>query len=112
VREAGGWIATRVELSSWTRARAAVKASVRRAGPHRLVVEVTNVAPIPVEALVLRVHLNEPARVERVEATKLGQAVAQVRAAGSAERVDVVLPRLEPRRSAAYNLDYLPRTDG
>lgn len=38
----GAWVATRRELSTWTRERAAVEASVRRAGPRRVVVEVTN----------------------------------------------------------------------
>jgi hypothetical protein len=111
VRREGGWLATRKEYSDWTRARKAVRASIRRAGPRRLVVEITNLASAPVEKIVLRVHLNEPASDAHVEATTLGQEAAQLRFAAGAERADLALPRLDARRSAAYSLDYAPAAD-
>ena len=99
--------ATRRDLAAWTLARGAVDASVRRAGPRRLIVEVTNNAQLPVEGLVLRVHLNEPAPAGvRVETTALMQANATLRGVRGAEAVDLALPPLDARRSRAYSLDF------
>ena len=99
--------ATHRDRAAWTLARGAVDASVRRAGPRRLIVEVTNNAQLPVQGLVLRVHLNEPAPAGvRVETTALMQAKATLRGVPDAEAVDLVLPPLDARRSRAYSLDF------
>lgn len=108
VARAHGWTATRRELSAWTRTRAAVDASLRRAGPRRLIVEVTNRGVATAGDLVLRVHLNEPALAARAEATQLFRPDAPVRLTPGGETVDLVLPPLDPRASAAYSLDYEP----
>jgi hypothetical protein len=104
----GAWVATRSENSTWTRQRAAVKASVRRAGPRRVLVEVTNFGRSATSRIVLRVFLNEPVRRAEVEATKLLQAKAGIRFAPGAEVLDLVLPELDARASAAFSLDYEP----
>ena len=104
----GAWVATRREISTWTRERAAVEASVRRAGPRRVVVEVTNFGRTPTARLVLRVWLNEPVRRAEAEATKLMQDRATVRLVPNAEVLDLVLPELDERESAAFSLDYEP----
>ncbi len=102
------WVATRSEVSTWTRRRAAVTASVRRAGPHRVVVEVSNFGRTEASRVVLRVFLNQPALRAAVEATKLRQQAATVQLGPNAEVLDLVLPPLDPRSSAAFNLDYEP----
>ena len=104
----GAWVATRSENSTWTRERAAVKASVRRAGPRRVLVEVTNFGRTAASRVVLRVFLNEPVRHAEAEATKLFQADATVRLVPNAEVLDLVLPDLDARASAAFSLDYQP----
>lgn len=99
--------ATRRDEAAWALARGAVDASVRRAGPRRLVVEVTNNAQLPVEGLVLRVHLNEPAPAGvRAETTALLQAEPTLRPVPEAEAIDLALPPLDARRSRAYSLDF------
>lgn len=99
--------ATRRDRAAWSLARGAVDASVRRAGPRRLIVEVTNNAQLPVEGLVLRVYLNEPAPAGvRVETTALMQAPATLRGVSGAEAIDLALPPLDARRSRAYSLDF------
>lgn len=105
--------ATPRDLAAWTLARGAVDASVRRAGPRRLVVEVTNNARLPVAGLVLRVHLNEPVPAgAHVETTALMQARATLRRAPDAEAIDLVLPSIDARRSRAYSLDFEPVPPG
>ena len=104
----GAWLATRSELSSWTRERASVQATVRRAGPQRLVVAVTNRAPSQARGVALRIYLNEPARSASVEATQLLQAAPGLRFQPAAESLDLALPELAPRASAAFTLDYEP----
>lgn len=104
----GAWVATRSELSTWTRERAAVEVSVRRAGPHRVLVEVTNFGRSRASRVVLRLWLNEPVRSAEAEATKLMQDDAGVRLVPNAEVLDLVLPDLDARASAAFSLDYEP----
>ena len=102
------WVATRSEISNWTRQRAVVEASVRRAGPHRIVVEVTNFSRSEASRVVLRVFLNQPVLRAAVEATKLLQGVATVQLRPNAEVLDLILPPLDSRSSAAFSLDYEP----
>lgn len=102
------WVATRSEISNWTRQRAVVEASVRRAGPRRIVVEVTNLGRSQASRVVLRVFLNQPVLRAAVEATKLLQGVATVQLRPHAEALDLVLPPLDPRSSTAFSLDYEP----
>jgi len=102
------WVATRNEISNWTRQRAVVEASVRRAGPHRVVVEVTNFSRAEASRVVLRVFLNQPVLRAAVEATELLQGTATVQLRPHAEVLDLALPPLDPRSSAAFSLDYEP----
>jgi hypothetical protein len=102
------WVATRSEISNWTRQRAVVDASVRRAGPNRIVVEVTNLGRSEASRVVLRVFINQPVLRATVEATELLQGVATVQLRANAELLDLVLPPLEPRSSAAFSIDYEP----
>jgi hypothetical protein len=111
LRGDAAWITTRRELSSWMRSRAVIDVSVRRAGPLRLVLEVTNRAGAEVEGLVLRVHLNEPVLIARAAATKLFAAAPTVRLSADREAADLALPPLGGRSSAAYNLDTEPVRD-
>jgi hypothetical protein len=104
----GAWLATRSEISTWTRQRTGVHASVHRAGPRRIIVEVTNFARSAASQIVLRVFLNEPVLRVEVDATKLLQAAARVQLRPNAEVLDLVLPPLDPRASAAFSLDYEP----
>ena len=104
----GAWVATRSENATWTRQRSAVKASVRRAGPRRVLVEVTNFGRSTASRVMLRLFLNEPVRRAEVKATKLLQDDASVRLAPDAEVLDLVLPDLAARASAAFSLDYEP----
>jgi hypothetical protein len=109
----GAGIATRGDVSTWTRQRAGVDASVRRVGPRRLAVEVTNFGRTKVERVVLRVYLNAPALRAEAEATKLLQANASVRNLHpNAEVLDLALPELDGRASAAFSLDYEPASSG
>jgi hypothetical protein len=102
------WVATRSEISTWTRQRTAVHASVRRAGPRRIVVEVTNFARSATSRVVLRVFLNEPVLRADVDATKLLQSAAKVQLHSNSEVLDLTLPPLDARASAAFTLDYEP----
>jgi hypothetical protein len=102
------WVATRSEISNWTRQRVVVEASVRRAGPQRVVVEVTNLGRSQASRVVLRVFLNQPVLRAAVEATELLQGVATLQLRPNAEVLDLVLPPLDPRSSAAFNIDYEP----
>jgi hypothetical protein len=104
----GAWVATRSEISTWTRQRAAVEVSVRRAGPRRVLVEVTNFGRTATSRVVVRLWLNEPVRSAEAEATKLLQDDAGVRLVPNAEVLDLVLPDLDARTSAAFSLDYVP----
>lgn len=99
------WIATRKDLSHWLLARAVVDARVRRAGPRRLVVEVTNRGERELAGVVLRVRVNEPVRAARAEGTELLQADAQVQTVPGDESVDLFLPRLDPRANDAWSVD-------
>jgi hypothetical protein len=85
-----------------------VGASVRRAGPRRIAVQVTNFGRTEASRVVLRVFLNEPTLRAEAVATKLLQADAVVRLRAPAEVLDLVLPPLDPRASAAFHLDYEP----
>lgn len=108
IQRAGGWTATRKELTDWTLTRSSIDASVRRAGPRRLLVELTNRSRSDADGLVLRLHLNERAGEARAESTKLMQEAPQLRSARDAESIDLVLPRLAARTSFAYSVDYAP----
>jgi hypothetical protein len=108
----GAWLATRSELASWTRERSSIEATVRRAGPQRLVVAVTNRASGPAHGVVLRLYLNESARSASVEATQLLQATPGLRFRAGAESLDLALPDLAERSSAAFTLDYEPAAAG
>lgn len=100
-----GWVATRAEIAEWTRARAVVKASVRRTGPRRVTVEVSNRSRADVEGVVLRVHLNDAVLGARAEATQLLQASASLRLLPDGETLDLAVPRLAARSSTAYHVD-------
>lgn len=92
--------------------RASIDTSVRRVGPRRLLVEVTNGARTDAEGFVLRVHLNERPGRATVEATKLLQKPPRLLVAADAEAIDLALPRLAARTSFAYSVDYEPAPAG
>jgi hypothetical protein len=104
----GAWVATRAELSSWIRSRSSLEATLRHAGPQRLAVAITNHAPRPTRDVVLRVHLNRRAVRATAEPTALLQARPGVRFRQGDEVIDLVLPELAARRSAAFSVDYEP----
>jgi len=103
-----GWIATRRELSVWQRSRAVIDVSVRRAGPRRLILQITNRAAEDVAGLVVRVHLNEPIRAAEVSGTKLFATPPRLALSADREAADLFVPRLEGSSSAAYHLDTEP----
>ena len=104
----GAWVATSREISNWTRQRAVVEASVRRVGPNRIAVEVTNFSRSEASRVVLRVFVNRPVLRAAVETTKLLQGTATLQLRPYAESLDLALPPLDPRSSMAFSLDYEP----
>lgn len=102
------WVTTRLGYAQWTRRRAVIDASVRRVGPRRLSVEVTNPTRNELDGVVLRVHLNDPAVDARAEATQLLQKAAQTRLSPDGNSFDLAVPRIEARSSAAYTVDVEP----
>src|SRR5262249_1452740 len=108
----GAWLASRSELASWTRQRSSIEATLRRAGPQRLLVAVTNRARGRAGGVVLRVYLNEAARSASVEATQLLQARPVLRFEAGSDSLDLALPDLVERASAAFTLDYEPAAAG
>jgi len=107
-KRGGAWIATRKELGLWLRSRAVIDVSVRRAGPRRLILQITNRAAEDVAGVVVRVHLNEPIRAAEVAGTKLFAAPPELVLSADREAADLFLPRLEGSSSAAYHLDTEP----
>jgi hypothetical protein len=106
VARGGGWLATRSGLSAWTQQRSSLDVAVRRVGPTRLLVSVSNRAREPVRGAVLRVHLNQRARRVDLATTAILQRHAALRFRPREQQVDLVLPELAARRSAAYTIDY------
>jgi hypothetical protein len=102
----GAWLATRAELSSWLLQRSSLEATLRSVGPKRLLVSVTNRAGRPVRGVVLRVHLNERLVRAAVEPTALLQERPGMRFRPGEEALELVLPEVAARRSAAFNVDY------
>jgi hypothetical protein len=107
-----GWYATRTDLSRWLRSRSVATASVRRVGPRRLTVEVSNRDRVDLEDLVLRIHLNDAAIEARVVGTQVLQAKAAAQLSPDGQAVDLRLPRLEARASAAYHVEIEPDPGG
>ena len=81
---------------------------MRRAGPKRLVVAVTNRARAQARGVALRIFLNEPVRSASVEATQLLQSAPALHLQPGSESLDLALPDLAERASAAFTLDYEP----
>jgi len=81
---------------------------VRRLGPHRHLVDVTNGGREAARGAVVRVHLND--RVERVsmERTVLQQDEPRFHFDPRGQHVDLRLPELAGGRSLAYTLDLGP----
>jgi hypothetical protein len=100
------WVATRRDLSQWQRGRGVVDATLRRAGPRRLVIEVSNRFREPMEGVVLRIHTNEPTARATVEGTTLGQATARARRAADSESIDLLLPRIAARTNLSWSVDF------
>jgi hypothetical protein len=73
LEQRGAWVATSRELSNWIRQREVVEATVRRVGPNRIAVEVTNFSRSEASRVVLRVFVNQPVLRASVETTKLLQ---------------------------------------
>jgi hypothetical protein len=107
-RRQGAWVATRAELSSWVLQRSSLEARLRPLGPERVLVSVTNRAERPVRDVVLRLHLNRRLVRAAVEPTALLQERPGMRLRPGEETLDLVLPELAARRSAAFHVDYEP----
>ncbi len=99
------WLPRDGEVRRWTETRALVDARVRRTGPQRLLVEISNRGREAAAGVALRVHLNRRASSAEVGVTKVGQVAPTVVLRAGAEHVDLQLPALPPRESLSYHLD-------
>jgi hypothetical protein len=85
-----------------------LEAEVRRVGPRRHLVEVTNRGSEAARDAVVRVHLNAPIAQLAVQRTLLQQEEPRFRFDARAQQVDLRLPELAAGRSLAYALDQGP----
>jgi hypothetical protein len=108
LREHDAWIAPRGAVAEWSLRRTRVTHRLRRSGPQRLTVDVTNRGDEEIEGLVLRVHLNAPCRSVRVAGTKLLQELPGFALDRERERVDLPLPALAARSTLSFHLDVEP----
>jgi hypothetical protein len=76
------------------------------------VVAITNRASRPARDVVLRLHLNERVLHAEAEPTALLQERPVLRFRSGAESIDLGLPELAPRRSAAFTVDYETVNEG
>ena len=104
----GAWIATRGDVIAWKALRSGVSARIRRQGPNRLLLDVSNDSRTRAERVVVRVYLNQPAERVRVERTQLLQEVPELRFLRGKESLDLLLPELPPRTNRAYTIDFEP----
>lgn len=105
------WIAREGEVRRWVEARSSIGASVRRAGPRRLLVDVSNRSRDAVAGVALRVYLNRSALSAKVGVTTLGQEAPLLEFRAGEEQLDLDLPPLPPRGSVAYYLDLTLASD-
>jgi hypothetical protein len=83
-------------------------AEMRRLGPHRHLLEVTNRGGAAARGRVVRIHVNARFERARVQRTVLQQDEPGFRLRPAAGQVDVRLPELAAGRSLAYTLDLDP----
>jgi hypothetical protein len=83
-------------------------AEMRRLGPRRHLLEVTNRGGAAVREGVVRVHLNAPIERVALERTVLQQEAARPSFRKREAQLDLRLPELAPGRSLAYTLDLDP----
>jgi hypothetical protein len=81
---------------------------MRRLGPHRHLLEVTNRGGAAARGRVVRIHVNARFERARVQRTVLQQDEPGFRLRPAAGQVDVRLPELAAGRSLAYTLDLDP----
>jgi len=104
----GAWLASPEELETWTRTRSQIDASLRRVGPQRLLLSVTNRGPRPARSVALRLHLNRATASANVDRTLLQQEAPRVRLRRAEQQLDLTLPELPGGTSSAYVIDYEP----
>jgi len=100
------WVATRGDVAAWKAARSGVSATIRRQGPNRLLLDVSNDSRTAAGLVVIRVYLNQPAERVRVERTQLLQEVPELRFLRGRESLDLLLPELPGRTNRAYTIDF------
>ena len=102
----GAWITRRAKVEQWRLRRSQVAANLRRVGPNRVLVEVTNRNRQSIEGVGLRVHFNRRVASAKIERTAVLQDAPRLRFRQGDERVDLLLPDLPARASRAYSLDF------
>lgn len=99
------WFAARGEIARWRRLQTGVVASIRRVGPRRHLIAVTNRNDERVEGAALRVHLNDDVREARLGRTTLQQQEPRFSHDRAAGRLDLALPPLDPGATQSFTLD-------
>jgi hypothetical protein len=99
------WIASPGEVRSWQSARSQMLLGLRRVGPSRLLIDVTNRSEVDMAGATVRVWLNRPTRSVRLDQTTVLQAMPEIRHRRGEEAVDIELPGLEPGTTRSYYLD-------
>ncbi len=107
-----GLAAAELDPAAWRELRKRVAVRVERTGPHRSLVEVTNLDAAPRAGLLLRVHLNTPAKGVEVGRTTLQQEEPMPTFDRATNQVDLRLPELAARSSRAFTLDIEPLSAG
>jgi peptidoglycan/xylan/chitin deacetylase (PgdA/CDA1 family) len=106
LRARGAWLCTGGELARWWQQRAQVDLALRRSGPQRVQLSLTNRGLQPQRELAVRIHPNHEIAEARASATVVFRAEPVLRR--SAEYVDVLLPELPAGASREYAIDLLP----
>lgn len=101
----GAWSARRDEIDAWRQRRDLVQTSMRRPGPRRLQLDITNGNPDEIEGVVVRIYLNRPVQRVRVSATELGAEVPALDHRPGSEVADLHFDAIAERSSRAVNVD-------
>jgi hypothetical protein len=108
IRERGGWLTTASDLADWWLRRGDCRVRFERVGPRRILIRVTNEGGREVENLTLRAYVNVPLSAISISGTIVFQTLPRLEFQEGASHVDLILPPLGARESAAYNLDFEP----
>ncbi|MCP4039799.1 MAG: hypothetical protein GY733_22840 [bacterium] len=96
----------------WVRVRDRVVARLRRAGPQRLLVDVTNTGSVDVQGLVVRLRFNRPVAEVRLGGTTVLQEATSMLHHLGGDSAGLILPDLSPGRSLSLYADYVPQEPG